>query len=123
MRLIIAGSRTLSVTSEFIDQVIKQFQIDSETEISQIVSGEAYGIDKAGESWAISHDREIIRFPAEWARHGRPAGILRNRDMAMYADRLLLIWDGKSPGSTNMREQMQKLGKPIYEVILKSTLK
>jgi hypothetical protein len=39
--------------------------------------------------------------------------------MAEYADALLLIWNGESRGSANMKENMVKLGKPVYEVILK----
>jgi hypothetical protein len=39
--------------------------------------------------------------------------------MAEYADALLLIWDGKSRGSLNMKQQMLKLEKPVYEVIVK----
>ncbi len=38
--------------------------------------------------------------------------------MALYGDALLLIWDGKSRGSTSMRNEMKKLDKPVYEVIL-----
>jgi hypothetical protein len=39
--------------------------------------------------------------------------------MVDYADVLLLIWDGESRGSKNMKETMIKLGKPVYEVILR----
>jgi hypothetical protein len=39
--------------------------------------------------------------------------------MAEYADALLLIWDGSSRGSANMRQQMERRGKPVYEVILR----
>jgi hypothetical protein len=39
--------------------------------------------------------------------------------MAEYADALILVWDGKSRGSASMKREMEKLGKPIYEVIVK----
>lgn len=58
-------------------------------------------------------------FPADWETYGKSAGPIRNRQMAQYADALLLIWDGESRGSANMREEMQKLGKPVYEVIIR----
>lgn len=34
--------------------------------------------------------------------------------MAEYADVLIAIWDGKSNGTKNMIEEMQKLEKPVY---------
>jgi hypothetical protein len=39
--------------------------------------------------------------------------------MAEYADALLLIWDGESKGSLNMKQRMIGLKKPVYEVVLK----
>jgi hypothetical protein len=39
--------------------------------------------------------------------------------MADYADALLLIWDGESKGSANMKKNMEKQNKKVYEVILK----
>ncbi len=61
----------------------------------------------------------VKEFPADWDQHGNAAGPIRNAQMADYADALLLIYDGESRGSLNMRKQMAQLKKPIYEVILK----
>jgi len=61
----------------------------------------------------------ITSFKPDWGTHGRAAGPIRNREMAKYGDALLLIWDGASRGSANMKQEMIKLGKPVYEVILK----
>lgn len=58
-------------------------------------------------------------FPADWEAYGKAAGPKRNQQMAEYGDALLLIWDGESRGSFNMLRNMIKLGKPVYEVILK----
>jgi uncharacterized phage-like protein YoqJ len=96
--------------------------------ITEVVSGTANGVDKAGEAWAASQLRQeypvqnfaptITRFPADWDKYGKAAGHIRNKQMAEYADALLLIWDGDSRGSRNMKETMIALGKPVYEVIL-----
>jgi hypothetical protein len=37
--------------------------------------------------------------------------------MAEYGDALLLIWDGKSKGSKNMKARMKGMQKPVFEVI------
>jgi hypothetical protein len=40
--------------------------------------------------------------------------------MAEEADALLLIWDGESKGSANMKKEMLFKNKPVYEVILRT---
>lgn len=117
MKLIIAGSRHLSVTREELFEAMWPFNIFYS--IKMIVSGGASGIDTCGERFAHYYGIPYKMFPADWTAHGKAAGPIRNREMAMYADALLLIWDGKSRGSANMKKEMEKLSKPIYEVILR----
>lgn len=129
MKLIIAGSRTITLSPEAIIDFLRIYKIKP----LEIVSGEAKGIDESGKNFyysekkasfgcnGLNHERVsfLKGFPADWNTHGKAAGPIRNRQMAEYADALLLIWDGKSRGSANMKKEMEKLGKPIYEVIIK----
>lgn len=115
MKLIIAGSRTLQPTPEFIMSAINMFDIKF---ITEVVSGGANGVDLQGEFWANAQKLSIKQFFPDWNVEGKAAGPIRNRKMAEYADALLLIWDGASPGSRSMRQQMRALNKPIYEMIL-----
>lgn len=118
MKLIIAGSRHLNVPLQFIDWCVDLMDIEDGS-IEEVVSGGARGVDKSGE-WAADYfDIPVKLFPADWNKHGHAAGPIRNKQMAEYADALLLIWDGESKGSANMKKEMQKLNKPIYEFILK----
>lgn len=122
MKLIIAGSRNLNPNKDLINGLICFFGLD--TEVHEVVSGAATGVDKAGEIWAsemlnICNTVILTQFPADWNTYGKSAGPRRNKKMAEHADALLLIWDGKSRGSKSMKENMEKLGKPVYEVILK----
>lgn len=115
MKLIIAGSRDLEVTIGFIRGALDTLNIKP----TEIISGVAQGIDTCGENFALTEDILISQFPADWNAHGKAAGHIRNKEMAHYADALLLIWDGESKGSANMKQNMLSLGKPIYEIILK----
>jgi hypothetical protein len=90
------------------------------TDITEVVSGGSKGIDFLGELFAQSYDIHLKEFPADWETHNKAAGPIRNKQMAEYADALLLIWNGESKGSKNMKETMIKLGKPVYEIIIKS---
>lgn len=123
MKLIIAGGRDLFITNQFLDAIFDyHFPVDIYEEYpDKIVSGKCEGIDFCGEEWAKSRNISIKSFPADWKRHGKSAGPIRNSQMAEYADALLLIWDGKSRGSSSMKEEMEKLDKPIYEIIIKNS--
>jgi len=116
MKLIIAGTRTIDPDIAYAECL--KFRIRRLFPQTEVVSGCCPGVDLAGEAYAAFYDIPVKRFPPDWVRYGRAAGPIRNRAMAEYADALLLIWDGKSPGSANMRAEMQRLGKPVYEVLL-----
>lgn len=125
MKLIIAGSRDMFISQNLMNSIICDFQL--EEKIIEVVCGDAEGMDTAGRLWQQemkilcgSNAPELKRMPADWDTHGKAAGPIRNRQMAEYADALLLIWDGESRGSANMKSEMKKLGKPIYEVIIKN---
>ena len=117
MKLITAGSRHLRLEPEFIEIALNSFGIRDQ--IEEIISGGAEGVDWAGEEFAIDFlDKEAKVFQAEWL-NGVQAGHVRNKKMAEVGDALLIIWDGRSSGSADMKTEMLKLRKPIYEIILK----
>lgn len=124
MKLIIAGGRDISCGTGLIESAIHVHNIENNLfdMIEEIVSGGAQGMDASGEHFAERNKFPVKLFPADWDKHGRAAGPIRNKQMAEYADALLLIWDGSSKGSKNMKETMLKLGKPVYEVILRKHL-
>lgn len=70
----------------------------------QIISGCAKGADTLGEKYAIERGYSIKKFPADWDQFGKRAGFIRNKQMAEYADALILFWDGKSAGSKLMKK-------------------
>lgn len=104
MKLLIAGSRSFS-DYEFLCSEMKQL-----TWVSEIVSGGAKGADALGERWASENGVLITRFPADWGRFGRAAGIYRNSDLASYCG--LIFWDGKSRGTLDMIDKLRRSGKP-----------
>ena len=118
MKLIIAGSRDLTLKYPLaISDFVTHF-LDGDRP-KEVVSGGAKGIDTLGEEYAGSRYIAVKKFEADWYANGKAAGPMRNKQMAKYADKALIIWDGESRGSANMKEEMLKLGKPIYEVIIR----
>ena len=118
MKLIIAGSRHITVAFHEMCGILKEKLGDNWRQmVDEIVSGNAPGVDRSGDNFSSNSYIKCTRFPANWIKYGKAAGSTRNLEMAIYADALLLIWDGKSRGSANMKARMNGMGKPIYEVI------
>jgi hypothetical protein len=111
MKTIIAGCR------DFKDYNLLKSKVDAYREdhvITEVVCGGATGADALGENYAVQNGITVKGFPADWNKHGKAAGPIRNRQMAEYADCLIAVWDGKSRGTKNMIDEMNKLMKPVF---------
>lgn len=109
MKTIIAGSR--SITSQMlVDEAVSE----SGFTITEVVSGGAKGVDRHGELWAIGEYVPFKVFKADWKKHRKAAGPIRNEQMAEYADALIAVWDGQSPGTKHMIETARKRGLKVF---------
>jgi hypothetical protein len=116
MKLIIAGSRDLEIST----QALQELMLTLVGNPRVILNGHCpTGIDKVAAKMTSFSEWELEIHPPLWKEHGKAAGPIRNKQMAEVADKLLLVWDGESKGSANMKSEMQKLGKPVIEVIIK----
>jgi hypothetical protein len=132
VKLIIAGSRTLNVNPSLIVGALEVHGIQGVSEV--IEGGCPTGADAAAVQYVMLHNELMqgtgtyngnsstikhTQVKADWGTHGKAAGPIRNHKMAEMGDALLLVWDGVSKGSLNMKTCMEKLNKPIFEVIVK----
>lgn len=116
MKLIIAGSRDLEISV----QALQELMLTLVGNPKVILNGHCpTGIDSTAAKMAALSGWDLEIYPPLWQEHGKAAGPIRNKEMAEVADKLLLVWDGESRGSANMKSEMQKLGKPVIEVIIK----
>ena len=86
----------------------------------EVVTGGASGVDSIAHSWARNWRIRTRLFYPDWSI-GRSAGPIRNRQMAEYVKGnglLILIWDGRSRGSANMKKTAEKYGLQIYEYLI-----
>lgn len=97
MKTIIAGSRRITDPS-----LVQKAVGTCGWKITEVVCGEARGVDSLGKIWANNNSIPVASFIPYWGIHGRAAGHIRNAEMAKYADALIAIWDGRSPGTRSM---------------------
>ncbi|MEK0324671.1 MAG: DUF2493 domain-containing protein [Nitrosopumilus sp.] len=96
MRVIVAGGRDFEDYAML--RACLEFTLEPDDEI---VSGTAKGADTLGERYAKEYDVPLHKFPAEWERHGKAAGPIRNRQMAEYGDKLVaFLTENKLAGGT-----------------------
>jgi predicted Rossmann fold nucleotide-binding protein DprA/Smf involved in DNA uptake len=114
MKTIIAGTRTFN-DYELLKTKLTEFRLTHD--ITEVVSGGASGADRLGEKYSTEYNINLKIYPANWKKHGNAAGPIRNRQMAEYADQLIVFWDGSSKGTNNMIDIMVKQKKPVYMVL------
>jgi len=115
-RTIIAGSREILNRDAVFDAIAS-----CPWSISVVLCGMARGADSIGEMWANQNKIPVERYPAQWNRHGKSAGPIRNELMAVAAGGeggLVLVWYGDSPGSRHMLGIARSRGLAIHEVRL-----
>lgn len=111
MKVVIAGGRDFEDSSLLFSRMD---EFHEEFQVSEVVSGGTTGADRLGERWAASKNIPVKKFPALWHIHGRAAGPIRNKQMAQYADAVIVFWDRKSPGTKNMIGNGHKQDKLVY---------
>jgi hypothetical protein len=110
MKLIIAGGRDYQFNLADYNLLS---ELHARAHITEVVSGGAQGADKCGEKWARRIGIHVKKFVADWEKHGKAAGPIRNRQMAEYADAAILF--PGNVGTSNMRVEALKAGLVVYD--------
>jgi hypothetical protein len=111
-KVIIAGSRGFN-DYNFLKEKCNKILSQKNPNDVEIISGNAVGADAFGCAYAEENKYSITLMPANWARHGKAAGMIRNQRMADYADSAIVFWDGKSSGTKNMIDLAKKNKMPV----------
>lgn len=119
MRIIVAGGREVSI-ADGVRMVELAISESGFAPITELINGGALGIDaSARKYWRDRFANKPPEYPlrtimAQWSKHGKAAGPIRNREMANNADALIAIWDGESRGTKNMIDTANELGLKVY---------
>ena len=113
MKLAIVGSRDITnISNDTLDKYIDK-------EVSEIVSGGAFGIDTIAAQYAKSKGLRLTEFLPDYARYKRGAPIVRNKQIVDCADKILVFWNGSSKGTLSVINYAKKTGKPTKIILCK----
>lgn len=112
-RLAIIGSRDFN-NYKFLEETCKNFIKQNNIINPTIISGGAKGADSFAEIFASICKYKFIKFPAEWDKYGKQAGIIRNEKIINNSDIVLAFWDGKSRGTQHSINIAKSKNIPIY---------
>lgn len=95
--------------------LVRQF-VRNLPENAIVVSGGARGVDKTAQNEAEKHGWTTEIFPADWSKHGRAAGYIRNQDIVDAADVVVAFWDGQSRGTYHTINLAYEAGKEVIVI-------
>jgi hypothetical protein len=98
MRVIVCGSRNETDRRGIFDE-LETFHFYYP--ITTLIHGGAKGVDSFAGEWAEDRGIPVEVYPADWNKHGRAAGPIRNQKMIEQNPRCFIAFDG-GPGTANM---------------------
>lgn len=110
MDVAIVGSRNFNNYSFMRSNLLQHFNVD---DIKCICSGGAKGADTLAEMFADEFNIPTKVFLADWAKHGKSAGFIRNVDIVDNADIVIAFWDGISKGTKHSIDLAKKKCKEV----------
>lgn len=105
---LIAGSRTIN-SYELLERVI----IESGFDITCVIHGGAKGVDLLGKRWAEERGILTSVYLPDWSL-GKRAGPMRNSMMVNVANQAIILYDGKSLGTSDTIRKCKQKGIPYY---------
>lgn len=113
-KIAVVGSRNFSNYGYF-KAIMKKF-LSNFHEPILVSGGASSGADMFAEKYAKEEGIEILIFPADWDKHGKAAGFIRNKDIWDSSDRGIAFWDGESKGTAHSFDIAKKQKKKLYIV-------
>ena len=117
--IIVCGGRNYSdanLVDSYLSRLTKPFRI---------VTGKCpTGADFLAAEWAranASKGVELREYPADWARHGRAAGPIRNQQMLDEEQPCAVVAFPGKRGTKDMKDRAKAAGVPIYEPVAQMT--
>ena len=131
MILIVCGSRTFDDPAflfKKLDRLTRKLDKRKLTVVtgaqrSKAKDGHWHGADYLAERWAKENWCNLLRFHADWQKHGKAAGMIRNSEMLEESKATALVAfrvNGPSPGTDDAVAKARKKGLRVIVVKCKA---
>lgn len=122
MRLLVCGGRDYDAAEVFnhlegfaigdVEYVTRQ----SSVKLSALIHGGARGADEGAAKWGWSEGLRVLEFKADWKKHGKAAGPIRNQKMIDEGrpDAVIAFPGGR--GTADMVRRAEAAGIPVMRV-------
>lgn len=101
MRILVCGGRDFD-DERRVKRVLGDLQYKLEFKPITIIHGAARGADNMAARWAYDNKVNVEAYPADWNKHGKPAGIIRNKQMLDTGIDLVIAFPG-GRGTAHMK--------------------
>jgi len=99
------------------EQLRKMYDVLDQIHITTLITGKAKGADRFSELYARQLGIEILSFPADWDKHGRSAGPIRNQQMLREGQPDLVVAFPGGNGTAHMCRISEKAGVKVQKVV------
>ena len=122
MRILICGGRDMDRTDAWnwlernlYDEIASLNGTASayKAKIEKVIHGGARGADEGAGDWAKSEHVPVVVCPADWKKHGKAAGPIRNREMLQVHKPDIVIALPGGRGTANMIMLAESHGVPV----------
>lgn len=114
--VLVTGSRNYQDKSKIEDALA--FLAKSRWPMNVIVGDCPTGADLYARDWCAENNTHCRVFAADWKKHGRAAGPIRNREMVdQKPDIVLAFFEGESRGTRNCVNQAAARGIKVIEYL------
>lgn len=110
MRVLVCGSRN------FENWPWVHAELDKLEGVGTIIEGGATGVDRIAQEWGIRKGWTIETYAANWVKHGKAGGPIRNKQMLDEGKPDLVIAFPGGKGTANMVKQAREAGVKVVEI-------
>lgn len=112
----------------FLEGLFYRWVVDNTTDPLVVIEGEAMGADSIAREWVeyekaesmFTEQLDIEKYPADWTKHGKAGGPIRNKQMLVEGKPSLVVAFSNdfaaSRGTVNMVTQATKAGVPVVKI-------
>jgi len=111
-RIIVTGGRDYAYQAMVFGALDMQAEANV---IDAIIQGDCpTGADALARKWAIVNNHHLERYPAEWRKHGKAAGPIRNQQMIDEGRPTMVFAFPGGRGTADMVRRAKAAGVPVH---------